>query len=431
MKVMLINNTFGDFGGGDGKITYDTGKLLREKGFEVFFFSSTKKPYYEENYEYSPFFPKEFKKFQIINPIRIFYNFEAEKKLSRLIQIIKPDIVHINNIQYNLTPSVLVSCKKNKIPVVMTFHDSHCVCPTATLIKGKSGYCKNRDCRSGNILSCIINKCFSSSFLKSCIAGFEFLFRKKMNFYDIPDAFICPSNYVYDIALKSGIKKDKLFVVTNFVNSEYLDIQPSYTNQNYFLYVGRLVKEKGLDYLLKAFKDLPEIKLKIVGDGNYKNNLEKLAKDLNLLNVEFLGFKNGIELENEYKNAKAIFLPSICSENSPLTILESFAWGKSVIASDIGGIPEIVINNYNGFTVPPSNSTEITKAVRKLHGNKELALKLGVNARKTLEKKYNSEIYFEKLENIYYCVLNKYSNCENKTDFPEKTNVEYKSLVNK
>lgn len=405
MKVLLINNTFGNFGGGSEKVTYDTGKILREKGIEVFFFSSNKKPYYEENYEYSHFFPKDFKKFQMINPLKIFYNFEAEKNLSNFIKIIKPDIVHINCIQHNLTASVLSSCKKNKTPVVMTFHDSHFACPAATLTKGENGYCKNMECINGNIFSCIKNKCFNNNLLKSSIAGFEFLFRKTMNYYEIQDAFICPSNYLYNIAVKSGIKKDKLFVAANFVNREYFDIQPSYSSQNYFLYVGRLVKEKGLDYLLWAFKDLPEIKLKIVGDGNYKSNLENLSKDLNLSNVEFLGFKKGIELENEYKNATAVLLCSICSENSPLTLLESFAWGKPVIASNIGGIPEIAINDYNGFVVPPCNSTEITQAVHKLHDNKKLALSMGINARKTLEEKYNSEVYFNKLKNIYKSVL--------------------------
>jgi len=429
MKVLLINKTFGNFGGGCEKASYETGKILKEKGFEVFFFSSDKKPYYEENYKYSNFFPKDFMENRFYNPIKIFYNLEAEKKLTELIKIIKPDIVHVNGFHHHLTSSIFIACKKNKIPTVVTFHDSHFVCPTATLIKGKNDYCKNMDCMNGNIIPCIKNKCFNNSLLKSSIVGLEYLFRKKLNFSDIPDAFICPSNYLFNIAVKSGIPEDKLFVLNNFVNLKYLDILPTYSNQNYFLYVGRLVKEKGLEHLLKAFRHISKIKLRIVGQGAYRNDLEKIAKDLNLSNVEFLGFKCGDELEKEYKNCIATVLPSVCSEIFGLTTLESFMHGKPVIASNIGGLPEIVKDRFNGLLVSPGNSEEIKQAVLKLYNNKEMTLKMGVNARKILEEKYNSEIYFEKLNNIYNHVFEKYSDFGLKINLSQKISIRDKSFI--
>ena len=135
MKIILVNKTFGNFGGGCEKATYETGRILKEKGFEVFYFSTDRKPFYEENYEYSSFFAKYFLKNRFFNPTKIFYNWEAEKKLSKLIKKIKPDIVHINTFHHHLTSSVFVACKKNKIPTGLTFHDSHFACPTATLVK--------------------------------------------------------------------------------------------------------------------------------------------------------------------------------------------------------------------------------------------------------------------------------------------------------
>jgi len=409
MKVLMINNTFGNFGGGSEKVNYETGKILSDKGFEVFFFSSNKKPYYEENYQFGNFFPAEFDKCKLCSPIRILYNTEAEKKLSRLLKIIKPDIAHVNSISHNLTVSVLIACKKNNIPVVMTLHDSHPTCPAATLIKGKKGYCKNISCSGGNILPCITNKCYSNSFIKSSIAALEFLFKKIGKYYDIPDAFICPSNFLLEIAHKSGFQKSSLFVVNNFINPQLLEKQPNYSHNNYFLYVGRLVKEKGLEYLLEAFKDLPEIRLKIVGDGVYRQNLEKYANDLKLSNIEFLGHKTLWELESLYKNSIATILPSICSEIFGLTILESFAFGKPVIASRIGGIPEVITDNYNGLLVAPRNAEEIRHAVLKLNNNNDFTVHLGKNARRSVEEQFNTEIYFEKLQNIYLSVLEKNS----------------------
>ncbi len=420
MKILLINNTFGNFGGGSEKVSYETGKILREKSFEVFFFSSNKKPYYEKDYIYNIFFPSEPNKYNLYGLFRMFYNFEAEKKLTRLLKIIKPDVVHINNIAHNLTVSVLVACKKNNVPVVMTLHDSHFACPTGILIKGKKGYCTKMSCANGNILPCITNKCYSNNFLKSSIAALEFWFRKRGGFYNIPDAFICPSNYLYNLAVKSGIRKDKLSVINNFASPEYLLNKPEYSNQNYFLYAGRLVKEKGLEHLLEAFSRMPEIKLKIAGEGVNKKALEKLAGKLNLSNVEFLGLKTLSELELLYKNSIATILPSVCSEVFGLTIVESFVFGKPVIASNIGGIPEVISDNYNGFLVSPGNAEEIKQAVLKLYNNNPLAVEMGINARKTIEERFTTEIYFEKLVTIYSTFLKNIRNLKSKLILQKK-----------
>lgn len=405
MKVLLINKTFGNFGGGAEKASYHTGKLLQQKGVEVIFFSSNKQPYYENNYKYSTFFPEDFSTAERFSPLKLFYNIEAERNLNRLIQEVKPDIAHINCITHSLTPSVLVACRKNKIPSVVTFHDSHFACPSATLMKGFCHYCQKAECINGNILSCLANRCFSGSFKKSLIAGLEFLFRKQCKFYDIPDAFICPSTYLMELAEKSGIKRERMFILNNFINANYDAQKTSSQKQEYFFYAGRLVKEKGLEYLIKAFAPIPHIKLRIAGDGCYWAELEKLVQRLNIQNVEFLGFKSGTELENEYQGAIAAILPSVCSEVFGLTLLEAFMHAKPVIASRIGGIPEVVEEGFNGLLVTLGCPDEITRAVLKLYEDKNLALKMGMHAGATFEKKFSPDAYFAKLMTIYNIVL--------------------------
>lgn len=389
MKILLVNNTFGFFGGGSEKATIETGKILHNKGHKVFYFASDRKPFLEENYEFGTFFPKNSKK--------IFYNLEAKSKLDLLLKRIKPDIVHMNCFQHNLTSSVLHTCRDNNVPVVHTFHDSIFACPAGTLTK-KGILCREKDCIKGNPIPCIKNRCFNGSLLKSAISAAEFFFRRNLGFYYIPDYVICPSRYILNLALESGIKREKLVLINNFVNCAE-DI--GNFRGDYFLYAGRIVKEKGLFHLIQAFKDLPHIKLRIAGKGPVEKSFKNYIKRKKIKNIEFIGLKIGQELENEFKNCFATILPSVCSEVFGLSILESFSYGKPVIASRIGGIPEVISNNKDGIMVEPGSAEEIKNAVLKLWESPDLAKEMGKNARLKHKTLYSPEVYYEKLIDVY------------------------------
>ena len=410
MKILLVNNYFGNFGGAENS-TFRTGKILQQKGHEIYYFAVNKSPFFIQDYEYAHFFPEYvnyngLSKLQLLKHIlRPFYNIEAEQKLDKYLKKIKPDIVHLNCIIYHLSPSVINACNKNNIPVIMTVRDPFLVCPNSALMINAESYCKQEICIKGNPIFCVLNKCTDNSFINSFISTSEFLFRQIHGLFNKIPMFICTSEATLNLLKRARIEERKLICINNFIDDSYFKIHPQYDNKGYFLFAGRLAREKGVDVLLKAMAQLPDIKLKIIGSDTEDNELKKLSAELKLNNVEFLGFKSGKELEEEYKNCIATILPSNYFETFGLTIIESFAYGKPVIGSNIGGIPEIIDDGENGILFEPGNSNQLARAINKLHLNNALSMKMGKNGRIKAEMKYNSEIYYSKLINAYNSVI--------------------------
>ncbi len=409
MKILHINNFFTKEGGAE-KVMYETALLFKEKGHEIFFFATDKQPYFEKNYEYAVFFPK-FIDYSAISKIqrikhlfRPFYNFEAEKKLDKYIKKIKPDIVHCHNIYYHLTPSVLNICKKHKIPTVMTIHDIRLMCPACTLLFKADNYCEKELCIGGNPMHCVINCCKDKNLIASYVVAFENCFKTIHKLYDNISCFICTTNPVLELAERAGIKKQKLALIPLFLNNKYFEISSDFSNKGYLLYCGRIIKDKGLDFLLQTMAKLPDIKLHIVGTGDEKTNLEKLKQDLNLDNVEFFNYLSGKELEEQYKNCLATIMPSKLFETFGLSSLESFAYGKPVIANKRGGISDIV-NEKNGIFYEYGNTKSLLNAIKMLHKTPELAVKMGANGRFFAETIFNSKQYYNNLINLYKIVI--------------------------
>lgn len=411
MKILFVNNFFSEYGGAE-KILLNQASLLQKNNIEVFFFASSKPPLFIEDYEYKKYFPEHTEirkadKLSILkNFFNIFYNPSAKANLKAYIKEIKPDIVHIHNINYILTSSVLDACKELRIPTIMSVHDPRMICPGGALRFENKTYCKDEKCLNSHPFHCIFNKCKDGSFKSSTIATAENLFVRQSRKLDYVSCFITPSMTLYNLLIRAGFEKTKLKFIPHFLDDRFFENQPNYTNQGYFLYIGRLAKEKGLDYLLKAASTLPEeIKIHIVGDGPQRAELEITAKILNLKNVIFKGFMEGLELEEEYKNCIATILPCNWFEVFGLTIIESFAYGKPVIASKIGAIPELVIDFENGFTFKPENTIELADAIHKMHYDKELVQKMSIKSRKKAEELFNSGRHYEQLIKVYESVL--------------------------
>lgn len=410
MKILIINNYFTPMGGAE-VVSYGQYKLLKENGHEVLFFSTDKEPFFETENLPTGFFPhvinynklSGFKK--IIAIPNNYYNIDAEKKLDEFLKQHRPDIIHIHNIKSALTASVLKTCYKNNIPVVQTLHDAGLFCPTSMLRVHNETYCKNELCVSGNYTHCILNKCRGDNYLKSLNAALEATFNKVHKLYNGVLAFTTPSEDLRRLAIKSGISPEKVFAIPNFLDEKYYNISSDYDKGQYFLYVGRISQEKGLDYAIEAFAKLPpEIKLRIVGTGQEKERLEKKVKNLSLKNVEFVGYKAGEDLINEYKNCIATILPCNWFETFGMTIIESFACAKPVIASNLGGIPETVIPDETGFLVESGCIDDIINAVKKLYYEEDYLKKLSLNC-KTKSKNYSKEAYYKKIMKLYEKVL--------------------------
>ena len=404
-KKILIINQFFSFIGGAEVVAYNQYKNLQNKNLEVYFWSSNKQPYFEEDYKYIEYFCEENSgiKNYFKNPYKYFYNNDAKIKLQKFIKKINPDIIHLHNF-FVLTPSILDCCKN--IPTVMTVHDSKLICPSAQFLIKNKDFCSEQLCKNGEFYNCILNRCVKNKLepsLRHTIYAYNLL--KKIKYVD---KFITPSYALKNLILNAniGINQQKISVINNFLTNEELKIKPNYTNFGYFLYIGRLSPEKGVHYLLEAMKDLPrDIKLKIAGTGVEENKLKQYAKDNNLSNVEFLGFKNRDEIKDLYQNCISTILPCNWFEIFGMTNIESFINGKPVIASNIGGIPEIVEDNINGLLFEPGDVEQLKKCIHKYWNNPNLVVEHGKNGYQKAITQYTEKKYYSELMKIYEEVL--------------------------
>lgn len=414
MRILFVNNFFGPFGGAELS-TYLTYEELRKDGHDVFFFATDRKPFFEENYKSSEFFPKHTDyddplplAEKILNLPKIFYNIDVQQKFEIVLKRTKPDIVHCGNIHYHLTPSILDSCRKHNIPVVLTIRDVRLMCPAGTLMLRGDKYCEQELCIKDSPLHCIKHRCYEKSMIKSFLVTAEFYFRKLHKLYDSVDTFIAPSQAMFELAIRSGIPKKKLTVLNNFIDDSFLNIKPRYDSNPYFLYVGRLSKEKGVSLLIRAMANLPrEASLHIVGEGPDEVFLKELTLKNGLTNVFFKGYKQGDALLEEYQGALASIVPSNWFENFSRTVIESIALGKPVVGSDVGGIQEVIEHNVNGFIFERGNLEALTIHLKRIHENPAVAIEMGKNAKEKAIEKYNSNIYFTRIIDIYNQALHR------------------------
>lgn len=399
----MVNQYFSYYSGTEAMMMLQA-KELQKNGHEVYFFGSNRKPYIDSDYQYLHLLPerKVGTKNYLKNPINYYYDKGIQNALNNIIEEIKPDIIHCQYID-TLTYSIF-NCFRD-IPTVLTFHSSYVsFCPTGLLSNKNYIDCPNL-CKHGNFLACIKNDCKNN--IEASIRRAIFGYVSYKNFKNV-DMYITPSEALRQKCINAdiGIKPEQIVTINNFISDEQLQTIPNYTNKKYFLYVGRLVKHKGVKYILEAAKDLPrDIEFHIVGTGEEEKNLKEYAKQNNLDNVKFLGYKSGADLQEEYQNCIAIIVPSIWLESFGMINVEAFINGKPVIGSRIGGIPEVVDNDINGLLFEPTNVEQLKQKILMYWNNPELVIKHGKNGYEKTKKKYTPQRYYEQLMKVYNEVL--------------------------
>ncbi len=406
MKIILVNK-FLYPKGGDAVSTLATGRLLSSKGHKVIFWGmqhplNPEYPYKDYFVSHVDFNNSRGIKNNIKISINMLYSLEAKSKIEKVIKIEKPDIVHLNNFAHQISPSILDALNKYKIPMVMTMHDYKLVCPTYNmLLNGKP--CEK--CKGGRYYQCFINKCAKKSFSKSLLNAFEMhLHQHVLRLYDLIDIFISPSEFLKSKLEEMGFK-GRVKHIPNF--AELDEFQPQYTwLENTIVYFGRLSQEKGLLTLIEAIKKINGIFLKIIGDGPMEAILKEKVRNENIKNIYFLGYKSGEDLKEEIRKIMFVVFPSECYENNPYTVIESFALGKPVIGSRMGGIPELVKENETGLLFDPSNSDDLSLKIEYLRNNPNEIMKMGRNARAFVELQINAENHYQKLMELYNQAIN-------------------------
>ncbi len=349
-------------------------------------------------------------KINALQKLKIFsnciYSFEAKSKITQLLKETKPDLVYLLTIVNDISPSVIDACKKLNIPVVMRLSDYFMICGNYHMMNN------NQLCNlcGKNPLNCIKNRCVKNSFFPSLTRSLSIIIHNMLKIYDYIDAFICPCTFMKNALVNAGYPEKKIFKLNSFISSE--DYKACYDNKNYVLYFGRLSPEKGVIYLIEAKKYITEkIPLYIVGDSNnqdYVNHLHDKIKKLNLTDIYFLGRKQGDELKSIIAGSKFTIIPSIWPDNSPMSALESMACAKPVIASRIGGLPEQIIDNETGFLVPEKSPKILAEKIEYLWKNNNLIKKMGLSARKHIEKNFSPDNHYKELIKIFNKCIKKH-----------------------
>lgn len=360
MKILMVNKFLYPRGGSESYML-SLGDHLKRLGHEVEYFgmydekntvgNSAEK--YTQNMDFHSGGWARF-----LYPFKIIYSIEAKNKIMEVIKNFKPDIIHMNNINFQLTPSIIYGAKKLGVPIVQTVHDYQMICPNHLLYNfEKNTPCEK--CVKGSYVNCIKNKCIHSSLVKSIIGVIEAKLYSFLKTYKKVDLFVCPSNFLANKLISANkLYVGKTYTIHNFINKKEFVPQTG-SHKPYIVFVGRLSKEKGVEYLSEVAKLLPEYAFKVVGEGPDKDVL------CGIDNIELVGFLKGKDLTQVMGNAKILLLPSVCYENCPLSILEAHAMGVPVVTMKSGGMAELVQDGITGTLadIPtPENIAQKIKA---------------------------------------------------------------------
>lgn len=398
MRILLVNK-FHYLKGGSEAYYFELGKLLKEHGHEVAYFSMED----ERNIKTGDkeYFVKssDMNSKNITKAFDIIYSKSNKEKMEKALEDFKPDIVHLNNFQRQLSASIIDPCIKKNIPIVFTAHDVQAICPAITMMDKDKKPCEL--CINGKYINCFKKKCIKDSKLKSLLGTIENNYYRKHGIYTNKiDYIITPSEFYRNKFILDGINESKIKALHNFININDYDIET--IDEGYALYFGRLSREKGILNLINAFSKLNNGLLYIAGEGPEKDNIEEIIKENHLENrIKLLGFLNKEEMREVTRKCKFVVAPSIWYENCPYTVLETLAIGKPIIGSNMGGIPELVNNNENGFIYKYDDINELSEKMNILFNNKELVDEFSKKSKELAKEKYSKEKYYENLIDIY------------------------------
>ena len=369
MKILMINKFLHPNGGSETYI-FKLGEALQQQGHAVQYFGmehpnrivGNRVDAYTSNMDFHG--GSKLKK--LLYPLKTIYSAEARKKIRLVLEDFQPDVCHLNNFNYQLTPSIIMEIRKwekqsgHKCRILYTAHDYQLVCP--------NHMCRNpltnencEKCLGGHFLNCAKGKCIHGSLPKSVVGTMEALFWKWMGVYKQLDTIICPSYFMKSKLDSNPVLAPKTVALHNFVDSvEQKEVQ----KKDYVLYFGRYSKEKGIETLVQAAKELPDIPFVFAGSGPLEHLLEGVP------NIKNVGFQTGEALEMLIREARFSVYPSEWYENCPFSVMESIIYGTPVLGANIGGIPELIRVGETGELFESGNIFELRNQISEIFHKK-------------------------------------------------------------
>jgi glycosyltransferase involved in cell wall biosynthesis len=326
---------------------------------------------------------------------RTLYSFEARYKFARLLDAAKPDLVHVHNIYHQISPSILPAAKRRGLPVVLTAHDYNLIAPNYALYHDGS-ICERT--KPAKYWEAVRHRCVSGSVAASALAATEKYLQKWLGLYGKTlDRVIAPSKFVRSTLIAYGIDQAKVVHIPHFIDAS--TTSPLYGG-DYALFVGSASEEKGIDVAIEA-AILADVPLRIVGGGPLLPALKDLAEKKGGSNVIFTGPKYGDDLLREYAGARFIVIPSLSYETFGLTALEAYALGKPIIASRIGGLPEVVREGETGMLAPAGDIPLWTIAMTAMWQDPAACERMGREGRRWVETDFAPEQHYSRITAVY------------------------------
>lgn len=373
MRILIVNKFLYPNGGSETYI-FRLGEQFQKMGHEVQYFGMEHEKRIVGNRAESYTSNMDFhsgKLQKLLYPFKIIYSKEARKKIRRVLEDFKPEVVHLNNFNFQLTPSILYEIDSyakssgRKIRIVYTAHDSQLVCPNHLMQQYLS---KERctKCIGHSPWNCTKYKCIHGSFVKSLIGSLEAWLYRSLKTYRLIDVVICPSSFLKSKLDTCPELAAKTVVMPNFVEQCAESKGQRKKAEPYVVYFGRFSKEKGIETLLQACRELKDIPFVFAGNGPMEDQVEQVE------NIKSKGFITGEELQKVISDAAFSVFPSECNENCPFSVMESLMYGTPVIGASIGGVPELIREGYNGLLFESGNEKQLKEKIKELWNHREL-----------------------------------------------------------
>jgi len=397
MKVLQVSQNLFVKGGSD-RMFLDTCSLLERYEHEVIPFVAKHNRNPASNWDC--YFPPaaDFDRHRLRDWLGYLYNRHAAGSIRQLIREHKPDIAHLHIYYGKLTASILPVLKAEGVPVVHTMHEYRQISPNYSLTLNDR---IDEDCCGvANAWRAVPRRFNRDSLARSALSVAEWYLSRMIGSLRHIDRLIAISDFQKRKAIEHGIPEEKITRVYNFVEPGTA-LHEKTGAGGYLLYFGRIEKIKGVLTLAQAAERLPDVRFKIVGEGRAESELHDFIKSRGLNNIELLGFKRGEELKCLIRDSLATVLPAQWYEPFGLTVLESFAQRRPVIASRIGALPELIDDGVDGLLFEPGNADELRDRITTLISNPKRADTMGDAGRAKLDRRFGPEIHYHELIRAY------------------------------
>ena len=378
MRILFVH-TFYKLPGGEDAVVQNEMELLRQNGHEVELLSFNNSGGGLTKLLFMPYNP---------------FSYRATKEKLRTFQ---PDIVHLHNLHFAASASVIKAVHRAGIPMVMTIHNYRLLCPSASLYHENNLFL---DSLKAEFPWAAVRKgVYKNSKIITFWLAFSNYINRKMGTWQLIDKYIFLNAHSRRLFLDSTFKltQEKTALKPNFAQATKVGPRPA--TDSYFLYVGRLTEEKGVITLLEAFA-ASGAWLKIAGMGPLEATVERFAAENK--NIEYLGQQSRQEIDQLLEKAEAVIFPSVWFETFGMIVVEAFAKGIPVITSDLGNMKILVTNGFNGLTFDPGNSGDLAIKIKQFMDlPKDDKRQMHENARETYELNFSPEDNASRLLEIY------------------------------